>query len=670
MLRFVNTLWGRMSFLFRLLLITTFSLILAAGIMLFQFIHQEVYEMHTDLQNELTQELEVMPELLAEIIVVGDFASLQHQLDNYVNRPHVANIKFIDPSGKILQSKEKKYEEIIAPSWFLKGFGFYDYSGNKKVIVGNTNYGTIAITLSAGKLVNQAWLKLVDHLGVLLLAIFLDFIGIWLMLRYGLTSLTSLENFADSIANGTLETPLKIEGSSEIKHLIIAFNHMQECLHISRSNLQAQTNTILYERNRLEIILNTLSEGVCTLDTNQKVLHVNTTTCKILGYSEDELIGQNAHELYHAHTHDRTIMSIEECPIMKAFQEGDSFMSTDEYFTCKDKKLIPVEIFAHSILHEGKNLGMVIAFRDISLRKANEKCMKLLATALEATSNAVVITNKEAIIEWANSGFEHMTGYSVGEALGNNPHALISSGKQEKKFYTKMWDTILAKKPWFGEVINKRKNGELYYEELNITPVMNENGEIVHFVAIKKDISERKKIEKEMVNFAFHDPLTGLPNRRLLMERLERVFITVQRYNLFGAVLFLDLDYFKDINDELGHDVGDLLLKEIAIRLVNAVRQEDTVARIGGDEFVIILKNLNGTRETASTRMKNLAQKIQNTFKTPFLLNRENYAMTISLGGTLFDGKDFTTEEVLKQADNALYRAKETGRNKSCFEDD
>ncbi|ATB68592.1 putative signaling protein [Sulfurospirillum diekertiae] len=229
-----------------------------------------------------------------------------------------------------------------------------------------------------------------------------------------------------------------------------------------------------------------------------------------------------------------------------------------------------------------------------------------------------------------------------------------------------MWETILSNQPWHGEVINKRKNGQLYYESLQITPVSDDHGNITHFIAIKEDISDRKRAEEEMEHLAFYDPLTDLPNRRLLMDRIERAIVSAKRYQTFGAIFFLDLDYFKRINDELGHDVGDLLLQDMARRLQNSLRQGDSIARLGGDEFVILLEDLGDTKTFATQYMKALAQKVQDAFIDPFIYNEKSYSLSISLGGILFTGTQ-DAKIILKNADSALYEAKQTGRHKSCF---
>ena len=239
----LSAFWDRLPFVARLLATASFALLVAGAAMLFVSARQEARDARNDLETELAQELEMLPAALAEVVVIGDFASLQQEIDRYVARPRVSSVKFFDTSGKSLQSSDKP-QAAVAPDWFSNGLGFQDLSGKARVNVGGRNYGAIAITLSAQGMANRAWQRLLHHLAILLLAVGLDFMGIWLVLRSGLAPLKRLESGAESIANGALETRLAIEGSPELRHLIATFNRMaaatqdaQESLRLANADL-------------------------------------------------------------------------------------------------------------------------------------------------------------------------------------------------------------------------------------------------------------------------------------------------------------------------------------------------------------------------------------------------------------------------------------------------
>lgn len=236
-LYFLARLWGHLPFFGRLLATASFALLVAGAAMLFVSARQEARDAHTDMETELAQELETLPAALAEVVVIGDFASLQQQLDRYVTRPRVLNATFIDASLKSLRSSDKQLP-ALAPDWFTEGLGFYDLSGQAVVVVGGRDYGSITLTLGAQGLANRAWQRLLDHLAILLLAVALDFLGLWLILRNGLAPLKRLKSGAQALAAGALDTRLTLEGSPELRQLITAFNDMAEATQSAQERLR------------------------------------------------------------------------------------------------------------------------------------------------------------------------------------------------------------------------------------------------------------------------------------------------------------------------------------------------------------------------------------------------------------------------------------------------
>ncbi|MEI2623019.1 MAG: diguanylate cyclase [Giesbergeria sp.] len=301
------------------------------------------------------------------------------------------------------------------------------------------------------------------------------------------------------------------------------------------------------------------------------------------------------------------------------------------------------------------------AIRHALVRQKLESRLSLFRAALNSVANGILITDIDSTIEWANPAFTRMTGFSLTEAVGRHTGEMLNSGKQDPQFYRRMWDTILAGRVWTGELINRRKDGSLYAEALTISPVTDGNGRIQHFVAIKQDISERKANEERVQHLAHHDQLTDLPNRSLLSDRLFQALAQARRDRGTVALMFLDLDSFKPVNDTLGHDIGDLLLKEVALRLQNCVpRESDTVARLGGDEFVILLAQIEKAADAVVVAGKLLA-----ALERPFLIGPHRISISGSIGIAVYPQHGDEVNQLLKNADIAMYHAKKAGRN--CY---
>jgi diguanylate cyclase (GGDEF)-like protein/PAS domain S-box-containing protein len=298
-------------------------------------------------------------------------------------------------------------------------------------------------------------------------------------------------------------------------------------------------------------------------------------------------------------------------------------------------------------------------------RAENE--VRIAATAFES-QEGILVTDANKCILRVNRAFSRITGYSAEEVLGNTP-SFLSSGKHDAAFYDSMWEYINQTGYWEGEIWNKRKNGEIYPEQLAISAVIAPSGSVSNYVATLTDITLRKEAADKIERLAYYDPLTHLPNRRLLVDRLSQAIINSARKGNDGALLFLDLDHFKTLNDTLGHDIGDMLLIQVAHRLKLCVREGDSVARLGGDEFVIILEDLSCHSIDAAAQTELVAQKILYSLNQPYQLVSELFTCTVSIGATLFNKRETSVDGLLKQADIAMYQAKKVGRNTLRFFD-
>jgi len=309
----------------------------------------------------------------------------------------------------------------------------------------------------------------------------------------------------------------------------------------------------------------------------------------------------------------------------------------------------------------------VSLFDVITERKKIETDLRIAATVFESQEGMLVSDANNTILR-VNRAFTHITGYNAEEVIGKNPR-ILQSGRQDSVFYAAMWQSIHNTGVWEGEIWNRRKNGEIFPEHLTITVVKDQYGNIINYVATHVDITLSKAAADEVEQLAFYDPLTGLPNRRRLLDRLKQTLVSSHRSGKKCALLFIDLDNFKTLNDTLGHDVGDLLLQQVAERLTACVREVDIVARLGGDEFVVMLEDLSEQTTEAVRQTEVVGNKILTLLNQPYLLAAHDYHNTPSIGATLFNGYEKTVDELLKQADIAMYHAKASGRNTLRFFD-
>lgn len=316
---------------------------------------------------------------------------------------------------------------------------------------------------------------------------------------------------------------------------------------------------------------------------------------------------------------------------------------------------------------DGTPLAMIGTIQDITEHKQVETDLRIAAVAFDS-QEAMVITDQNSVILRVNRAFTENTGYTAEEALGQNPR-LLKSNRHPPEFFKAMWDTINRTGGWQGEIWDRRKDGAEYQKWLTISAVKNAEGAVTHYIGAQFDITERKKAEEKINELAFFDQLTGLPNRTLLLDRLRQAMTSSSRDSRYGAVLHLDLDSFKTLNDTRGHDMGDLLLQHVAKRLTDSIRAEDTVARLGADEFVVILKNLSSEQDDAARQTELVGEKIIAAVSQPYLLADTVYSITPSIGASVFLGDQTELETALKQADLAMDRAKKEGGNAVRFFD-
>lgn len=388
---------------------------------------------------------------------------------------------------------------------------------------------------------------------------------------------------------------------------------------------------------------------------SRRLVYLNQTARKTLGIAADTPITRiDLENLTASNTHEKILAPppindqiITEQPIETSFRRSDG-------------KQIQVEVWLSRTDYLDRPATQLI-FSDITQRISAETRLQQAAKVFEHTTEGVIVTDENANIIAVNPAFTEITGYTEQEALGRNPR-FLQSGRHDKHFFTKLWNSLMQQNSWQGEIWNRRKNGEIYPEWLNITTIQEDLSGKPQYVAVFSDITSIMQSQSQLEHLAHHDPLTDLPNRLLFEDRLEHAITNAKREKNHLAVLFLDLDRFKNINDSLGHAVGDALLIQVAYRLRNLLRENDTAARLGGDEFTILVENLEDPSYTAV-----IATKIQNQLKQPFDIFGRKLHITASIGISLYpeDGRD--VGNLTKNADAAMYQAKENGRNNYRF---
>ena len=417
------------------------------------------------------------------------------------------------------------------------------------------------------------------------------------------------------------------------------------------------------ERMLLHALLDNVPDHIYFKDRDSRFLRVNRAQAQIFGLNDPVLaVGKTDFDFF-SEEHARQA-SADEMNIIRS-EKTVTMEEKETWDTHSDTWVLTTKAPLRDA--RGKIVGTFGISRDITKSKEDEAELRIAATAFESREG-MFVTDARNVILRVNTMFTEITGYSADEAVGQNP-SLLRSGRHDATFYAAMRSTIERTGSWQGEIWNRRKSGDVYPQWLTITAVKDLLGEVTHYVATMSDITERKMAEDEIRHLAFYDPLTGLPNRRLLGDRLEQALATHSRHRHEGALLFIDLDNFKTLNDTRGHDKGDLLLKQVAQRLVTCVRKGDTVARLGGDEFVVILEDLSENAQEAITQTKTVGEKILAVLNHTYELEHFTYHCTASVGVTLFADHQEAGEELLQRADLAMYQAKASGRNALRFFD-
>lgn len=392
----------------------------------------------------------------------------------------------------------------------------------------------------------------------------------------------------------------------------------------------------------------------------QRVLYVSPAYERMWGRSRDQLIQSPLSWLFSLHPEDRAEIeamistpaeqlpeAIELPPFRVVQQEGDVRWISLQAYPLRDRR--------------GRIQRIAGLATDVTDSRRTERRMRQLTRAIEQSAEAVVITDNQGVIEYVNPAFEKMTGYNQAELIGQNPR-ILQGGSHDGAFYKDLWQTVTSGHSFFATFINRRKGGDIYHQEETISPVMDEKGEITHFISTSRDATRLVETQERLHHLAYHDVLTGLPNRVLFRDRLEQAIVKSKRNRRIVPVMFLDLDKFKDVNDTLGHAVGDQVLKLAAERLGKMVRPGDTIARLGGDEFIILLEGMTRIEDVSDR-----AGAIVNAFSQAFHVEQHEVFMGCSVGIAIYPNDADSIDDLFRAADTAMYRAKDRGRSNYQF---
>jgi len=441
--------------------------------------------------------------------------------------------------------------------------------------------------------------------------------------------------------------PVVIDGE-----LIKILGVSQDITELTRSQRQAFES----EQMQRRLIL-ACPYGITHLDRELRFLYVNKVAEEIYGYSLSELKGRSLKEVLPAEQWRQT------GPLYEQLLVKDPHITRYQRFGVRpDGELRQLDVTLNYILdEEGNTQGFIGFLTDITDRVADELRLRQLSTIVEQSPSSILITNVDGEIEYVNPAFEQTSGYELEDIIGDTPRVL-RSGQTDAEVYEQMWGTITRGEPWRGELLNKRKDGSLFWELASLAPIRSPQGQITHYVSINEDITRLKNQEQQLAWQANYDAVTHLPNRVLAMDRLSCALTVAAREKQHVAVMFVDLDQFKRINDTFGHSSGDALLVHAAENLQQTVRAGDTVARFGGDEFVILLDQMPDL-----VSIEKVAEKVLRAFSTPVMVGEHPLTVTASVGVAVYpqDGQD--AETLLSHADAAMYQAKEQGRNCAYF---
>ena len=459
------------------------------------------------------------------------------------------------------------------------------------------------------------------------------------------------------------------ESASEVAQMIHELQVHQVELEMQNDQLRTAKLEIEASRERYFDLYDMSPLGYCTLNEMGIIIEINLTLANLLGIPRSQLLKKPFNNFIFQGDQDNYYLNINRMIVNEEPLLLELRINTPSYE--------PVWVNLSCIFRKEATgaMDLLIGVSNITEQRITQQQQQIAAIAFESLEGMFITDAKQVILQ-INHALTDMTGYTI-EELAGQPRDILDSGRNPPAFFAKMSTSLKREGKWIGEIWNRRKNGEVYPAWMTITAVHNTQKELTNFVFTLSDITLKKAAEEQIKNLAFYDPLTKLPNRRLMLDRLEHALSSCGRQKRLGAVLMIDLDNFKTLNDSYGHNIGDKLLRSVATRLESCMRKGDTVSRMGGDEFVVIIEGLDETI-LLEKQVETVAKKIITHLSEPYLLTHESnsnkpkaiqYQCSCSIGIALFSEQAVTVDELIKQADTAMYSAKAAGRNTLRFFD-
>lgn len=628
--------------------------------------------------------------------LAGDLAGLQEVLLAFNDAQDMRRAYFIDSHGKVLASTEPDKvglsltDKVSLDLLASNASEQVVLADQKNLIVvahpvmsGQRRIGWLHVEMSRDsananiEAIKKTWLNFT------LVAVSLVVAISFLLSRKLTNGLNHLMRVSTEVAHGNENARAKVVANDDVGVLSRHLNEMLDTLARQKNELLVISDALRESREGFQRLLDTMAEGVYEVDTNGHCIFVNQAFLSMLGYQDrEELIGKLIHDLIHHHRADGSVYPASECKMYRAYEEHEEINVSDEVFWRKDGTPVPVEYWSHPIVKEGVTVGAIATFIDITERIRAEQVLRESESQMrEIVDNAPfgahlyeLMSDQRLVFIGANRAAENILGLDHQQFIG----------KVIEEAFPILKDTPIP------EAYRRVAATGVRFE----TDQIAYDGEAIHGVyevhafqvgqnrmaAFFSDVTERKRYEEQIRQMAFYDVLTKLPNRRLLNDRLIQTIATSKRSGTYCALMFLDLDNFKPLNDLHGHAVGDLLLVEVSNRLRKCVREMDTVARFGGDEFVVMLNGLGEDKSEAQSLARIITEKIHAKLAEPYVLviAHEEGADTFvthhcsaSIGIVVFNGEQADQDEVMKSADAAMYEAKSLGRNriKYCVTD-
>jgi len=504
-------------------------------------------------------------------------------------------------------------------------------------------------------------IQLFIYLGII---VFLALVIFYVFRFNVLRPVSALMRGANQVSKGEFDYLVEVYSQDELGRLSECFNHMIEEIKGDREELLAANLRLeqsIRVREKVEKQLRMVSVAVeqspnlvLITDDGGRIEYVNSTFNQLTGYSEWETVGKKLSQPNTDLSEGDYFSHLWQSINSGAGKKEDVLIRTKD-----DQAYWQATTVAPIRRRDGSLTQYLVIQENVSQRKESEQKLQLAASVFTHAREGISITDSTGTIIEVNDAFCYITGYTHEEAVGQNPR-ILRSGRHGKEYYKAMWGALVKKGHWYGEIWNKRKNGDIYPEILTISAVYDSAGKISHYVALFTDITEQKRHQQQLERTAHYDALTNLPNRVLLADRMRQSIAQLRRHRLIMAVVYLDLDGFKEVNDNYGHEVGDQLLIKITGHLKEALREGDTIARIGGDEFVAVLNDLHKVEEC-----QHLLQRLNAAASQPIYLAGRHLQVSASIGVSFCHPDDeIDAEQLVRQADQAMYQAKLSGKNR------